>query len=368
MRWLRGWRLIRVSVAILVLIGALGSLAWLTDTSADERIRRRAEHLGIDLDHAWPTSIAADPDAVTALLALGDLPRQAPPLWDGAPTPSLRERQSGLRPARAAEIAAVVVRLGHQPDLRAHRGAREIWTNARLLMLESLYVARTEDLPAAIDASFASVGDRFDAFTLAHALAWRIDDLRRAGIRPAFEPVIERLLGAYRDERLYLSAGNIRSLLGDRGSVFSRQRLFQRWLGEPIAAEILDLMVEVGDGRDPTTRLQRWRATDGTTESTMLLSRTDYARWLVAQHELREWRSHALAITAMEALRSALLDLPLPRDRCDISGAALRPLVRDGAVIGAYSIGVDLADDGGDRKGDIVVPLSPTLAAEMTPR
>ncbi len=367
MQWLRGWRLIAALLAVLVLGAGLGSFAWLTDTSGDERIQREAERRGIDLACGWPPAMAVDPDAVAALMTLTDLPQSKPPRWDGAPTQSLRDRQSSLTRQRSTEIANIVVRLGHHPNLSAHKGARAMWMNARLLMLESVYVAPSEDLPFAIEASLASVGDRHDAFTLAHALAWRIDDLRQAGIRPAFEPLIARLLDAYRDERLYLSARNVRHLFDRRESLFSERHLYERWMGEPVAREILNLMVDFRDRSDPTTQLQRWRAADANKDSTMLLSRADHARWLVAQNELRDCHAQFRAIMAIEALRSALLDLPASRDRCDVSGAPLKPLVRDGVVIGAYSIGVDLVDHGGDRARDIVLPLTPALATEMIP-
>lgn len=50
-----------------------------------------------------------------------------------------------------------------------------------------------------------------------------------------------------------------------------------------------------------------------------------------------------------------------PTDPGDASGAPLRPIVRDGAVIGGYSVGADGVDNGGDRRKDLCLPLRAQL-------
>jgi hypothetical protein len=66
-------------------------------------------------------------------------------------------------------------------------------------------------------------------------------------------------------------------------------------------------------------------------------------------------------ITHLRVFAADLDGSPWPPDPGDPSGAPLRPIVRDGVVIGAYSVGVDGVDDGGDRRTDLCLPLRARL-------
>lgn len=67
-----------------------------------------------------------------------------------------------------------------------------------------------------------------------------------------------------------------------------------------------------------------------------------------------------------ELIAAVLCEEPWPIDWFDPGGARLRPIIRDGMVVGAYSVGVDGVDDGGvagragkDRRWALFAPLEP---------
>ena len=69
----------------------------------------------------------------------------------------------------------------------------------------------------------------------------------------------------------------------------------------------------------------------------------------------------------LQLLMAELRREPWPIDLFDPTRQPLRKLLRDGKVIGAYSIGENQVDDGGDQKKDLSFllfgPLEPVTIA-----
>jgi hypothetical protein len=51
---------------------------------------------------------------------------------------------------------------------------------------------------------------------------------------------------------------------------------------------------------------------------------------------------------------------PLPPDPFLTTGTTMQPIMRNGVLIGAYSVGQDGRDDGGDQRTDLCFDLGPT--------
>jgi hypothetical protein len=74
-----------------------------------------------------------------------------------------------------------------------------------------------------------------------------------------------------------------------------------------------------------------------------------------------------LARTRLRLLMAELRQEPWPIDPFDPAGQVLRPLKRDGVLIGAYSFGKNQTDDGGDRQKDTLFPLYGSLEPPPAP-
>lgn len=70
---------------------------------------------------------------------------------------------------------------------------------------------------------------------------------------------------------------------------------------------------------------------------------------------------HLRVTTQLRLLAADLVGEPWPADPCDRAGGRLRPITRDGAMIGAYSLGANAIDDGADIRGDWCWPLRAQL-------
>jgi hypothetical protein len=66
-------------------------------------------------------------------------------------------------------------------------------------------------------------------------------------------------------------------------------------------------------------------------------------------------------------LAAELRSQPWPLDVFDPAGKSLRPMERDGKIIGAYTVGKDGIDDGGDKNKDRYFPLYGPLEPPMPP-
>ena len=66
-------------------------------------------------------------------------------------------------------------------------------------------------------------------------------------------------------------------------------------------------------------------------------------------------------------LAAELKNQPWPQDIFDPTGSPLRPVKRDGKIIGAYSVGSNGIDDGGDKKLDRYFPLYGPLELPVAP-
>jgi hypothetical protein len=66
-------------------------------------------------------------------------------------------------------------------------------------------------------------------------------------------------------------------------------------------------------------------------------------------------------------LAAELKNQPWPQDIFDPTGATLRPVLRDGKIIGAYTVGSNGIDDGGDKKLDRYFPLYGPLELPVAP-
>ena len=66
-------------------------------------------------------------------------------------------------------------------------------------------------------------------------------------------------------------------------------------------------------------------------------------------------------------IAAELSSQPWPQDIFDPTGAPLRPVLRDGKIIGAYSVGSNGIDDGGDKKLDRYFPLYGPLELPVAP-
>ncbi len=74
---------------------------------------------------------------------------------------------------------------------------------------------------------------------------------------------------------------------------------------------------------------------------------------------------HLKTTTALRLLAADLASTTWPADPCDPHGLPLRPVLRDGIVIGAYSCGPDGIDQGGNRRTDWCWPLRASLGTPM---
>ncbi len=84
---------------------------------------------------------------------------------------------------------------------------------------------------------------------------------------------------------------------------------------------------------------------------------------LLPSSQLGSWgayRAYSGSIRSPLALRLLAAELagaPWPRDPFAVPTAPLQRVERDGMLIGAYSVGEDGVDDGGDRRKDLCMPL-----------
>ncbi len=72
-------------------------------------------------------------------------------------------------------------------------------------------------------------------------------------------------------------------------------------------------------------------------------------------------KQHLRTVIFCRLVAAYLRDQPLPTDPCDPAGGPLRPILRDGVMIGAYSLGIDQVDDGGDTDKDFCFALTARL-------
>lgn len=73
--------------------------------------------------------------------------------------------------------------------------------------------------------------------------------------------------------------------------------------------------------------------------------------------------THLRITLQIRLLAADLAGAPWPADPCDPAGGPLRPIMRAGAVIGAYSLGPDGVDDGGTVRTDWCWPLRARLGS-----
>ncbi len=98
-------------------------------------------------------------------------------------------------------------------------------------------------------------------------------------------------------------------------------------------------------------------------------------RWYFSRINIELWRVilkyRIRSVIHCRLLTSHLDHEPLPPDPCDPAGGPLRPILRNGEMIGAYSLGWNLVDDGGDTNLDFCYPLTARLgspnAADLPP-
>ena len=74
---------------------------------------------------------------------------------------------------------------------------------------------------------------------------------------------------------------------------------------------------------------------------------------------------HLLVVTSLRLLAADLAGTTWPADPCDPHGLPLRPVLRDGLVIGAYGCSPDGIDQGGNRRADWCFPLRALLGKPM---
>ncbi len=72
-------------------------------------------------------------------------------------------------------------------------------------------------------------------------------------------------------------------------------------------------------------------------------------------------KQHIRDVINCRLVASYLRSEPLPIDPCDPAGGAMRPIIRNDVMIGAYSIGFDHVDNGGDKTKDFCFALTARL-------
>jgi hypothetical protein len=120
-------------------------------------------------------------------------------------------------------------------------------------------------------------------------------------------------------------------------------------------------------------RIQAFRTKETTLIAQMtswnyiLKSRSKYSGCFWGTYPITLRQKVALTLYA-KLLAAELRKNPWPIDPFDPSGAPLRPLIRDGKVIGAYSVGMDGIDQKGTKGQDSIFLLyGPLESPKKTP-
>jgi hypothetical protein len=127
----------------------------------------------------------------------------------------------------------------------------------------------------------------------------------------------------------------------------------------------------------PRTCAEVQAAAPNRPRSTLLSAPRDMLSWTLdqgwCQHCSRDGRwsdplhtvimSQLAVTTRLRLIAADLLGEPWPVDPGDPSGGRLREIRRGGHMIGAYSVGPDGRDDGGDTRSDWCWPLREQLGS-----
>jgi hypothetical protein len=311
----------------------------------------------------------------------------APAFKPFAPIPAeLRAHHAGLDAASMAELMTLLDQLGDQP-LVLHREMTystllpEIGINRELIRLlqERVALADAAEVPALCRRMLA-LCRRYSADCLIQhlvhcsiieialaATTTRLNDLKQTD-----PTVAEAVLAATQD----LPAGMAHALQGEFlcSLAMVNQRGFYNLGEEPASNWFMPITVRIGRRGMLTAQLAaitRLRHDDLTTA--LAWARTNEAFFtaakrgiptptLILQGMFAPSYPLTIAMGHRTALRGRLLAAeirgrPWPSDSFDPSGVMLRPFMRNGTLVGAYSVDTDGHDDGGDAKKDHYFPL-----------
>lgn len=413
-RRLRGWRLLLAWSAGLLLLLALllgiGVPIWLRSTSDLGRVDARARALGIaptwteaGLTRSAPERIALQEELerLQPVLKSWDAakPRGAPsPLTPGLPTPpAMTAHHAALDRARMERLLTICDALGTEPVIRdvemtyaTKVPGIPVAMGASKLLAERVVLADDAGLPREI-ARLLDLAERTDSRTVighlvrtaiarlaARAITMRLPALRATGDEAvAIADRLRRMAdalsagtgdacaGEFRCARAsLLASGGIPEFMGGM-----KGRLLVRAGREAVLARLLDIADAARAA--PIPRL----AAMGRIE--LELEREDRRTaipWpsrvlsgLIIPAVTLATRKPEVAAVHLRLVAAELTGTPWPADLLDPGGVPLRRIERDGRVVGAYSVGTDGRDDGGDDKRDerfaLHGPLDPPVEA-----
>ncbi len=414
--WGPWWRAGFIIIGILG-IAAIAFAIWLNSDADLRAVERRARADGIVL--TWPE---ASPETLATWMALQKASERCPAwqkdwrlksmsTWDPIcigvePPKELIAHHAVLDPTALADVGALIPRLGavpvrpvSDPLLRDPFYISPLKDLARMLS-ERMTICTGDELAETCQLLLqisddginhrlmvGDTGSTVDYQTLT-AIAYRQYELansstydvvlrwldhRSVDVRMTLEPLLLAEAGAYFH---YFETHRNTGFYGQYGQSFftydnpigpfvircGRARGVQNYL------DVIQFVRACRDEFSLTQEIEHLHATV-----------RPYSRWDSGASIPRSFSS-TLWLTARQHLRNTIFSRllasrfrhqPLPIDPCDPAGGALRPILRDGVMIGAYSIGMDQVDDGGNTRNDFCFALTARLgwphAADLPP-
>lgn len=297
-----------------------------------------------------PTVLGGDDDALRLLSLAGEYAEACYATRDLLILRSVRGRD------RAAELSELFVRLARLPT------GVSLWPDHQPVSTAEAWTMHAVRHRAELDASATA--------TTASQLADHLDAVMRQqiAVRPLFLSLALRV-----DPFTLFCATNITlpSLMANRtsmrilprlgrGSVLARSIDSCVW----VSAHGLPDTVAAACLAAPTRPAPGWWELPGETMALTL----DCSSCIHCSSEMvpalqSALRRHLRCTTGLRLLAAELSGTPWPTDPGDPAGGPLRPVLRDGVVIGAYGLGNDGLDGAGDRYKDWCWPLRARLGS-----
>jgi hypothetical protein len=397
--WLRGWRML---VLILLVLAALtaGSVAWWWFDEGDlDAVRTLARQDGRAATWVELKQVPADEVRLACwqrIVVLGKELKSYQDVQGGKPnyaqfkafTPvpdEMRAHHAALDAAKLAELLTLLDQLGDQPlvlrsEMTFHTLIPEIGAVRGLIRLLAERAALGDAAEAARQCRLALALCRaFHARSLIqHLVRLSVTEIA-LGMVVARLPELKRVDPGLADDVLATTLGVPNDLVPALNGEFlcalamADSRLLYDGEGS-LGAWYMPLVLRVGRREFLEAQLEAMRelahhdlrgglAWSDANDDALRKAKGRFPRpGLILRGMLSPVYGMIVEMGGRTALRGRLVAAelrgqPWPVDSFDPSGAVLRPVSRDGVLVGAYTVGKDGVDDGGVEKQDRYFPL-----------
>lgn len=394
-----GWRMLGLIVVGMVLLAIGGGFWWYYDDSDLNAIRAEARARGRSATWAEMKLVTAPQERVHIWQRLVALTKQVKsfrhtakppnivklPLFEPIPD-ELRNHHASLDPTALTEFVLLIDQLGDSP-LVMHDSMNmgtllpEIGETREFIRFLSERVMLADPATVSVECRrMLTICNCFSADSLMQHLVrssvvqialetitLRLNDLKQND--PGISDVIVASVRDPQTRLMHAMEGEFLTLMETLESGDRRQ-----WLEGKSDDWLMPLVVRTGRSGMLLAHLDALDRLDGqdvlasiawaqTVEADFSAAKSGFPYpSLIMQGFLMPVWSVAIAMSHQNTLRGHLLaaelrDSPWPVDTFNPTGAQLRPIIREGRMIAAYSVHTDGIDQGGDEKLDRIFPL-----------